>query len=325
MEPNNNTVRKYINRTTSEKEEKEILEWLESSDANARSFAGRMADISALDTLAENEAERLDEKMLARLNARIDAEACVRASRLRRFGGLAAACLCAAALLSGIFFIYPSESDKQEKEIQELRYSQSNNTEKTLRLVLQDKTKLFLAPGASVRYDVDGLKEKRIISLDGEAYFDVAPDSLRPLFVETGNIAVKVLGTSFSVRSGATFPNTEVVLEKGLVRIISKEGNNLVNLVPDQKAIFNEQENVVLVKDVRAKAYMAQHFNLVRLDEVSFAEIKRELETHYGVKISTRGRPDNKAKYVFQYSNTDSVEDALTVLEFISGVRCEIL
>jgi len=323
MRPNNNTIRKYINHKTSEKEEKEILEWLEDSDANVHYLAEKMAEISVHDSFAEREGDRADEKMLARLNARIDAESCTKVSRMRRFGRIAAVCFCAAALLSGIFFMSPPGSEKQD--IQELRYSQSNNTGKTLKLVLPDGTKLFLAPGAKIEYDVDRLKDKRIISLDGEAYFDVARDSLRPLFVKTVNIAVKVLGTSFSVRTGATFPNTEVVLERGLVRILSEDGTNMVNLVPDQKAIFNEQESVVLIEDVRAKAYIAQHFNLVRLEEVSFAEIKRELEAHYGVKISPRGRPDNKAKYVFQYSNTDSIEDVLTVLEFISGVRCEIL
>ena len=121
IRPNNNTIRKYINHKTSEKEEKEILEWLEDSDANVHYLAEKMAEISVNDSFAEREGNRADEKMLARLNARIDAKSCTKVSRMRRFGRIAAVCFCAAALLSGIFFMSPPDYEKQD--IQELRYS----------------------------------------------------------------------------------------------------------------------------------------------------------------------------------------------------------
>ena len=42
---------------------------------------------------------------------------------------------------------------------------------------------------------------ERIISLDGEAYFEVAKDSLNRFVVQAGDLAVEALGTSFNVKA----------------------------------------------------------------------------------------------------------------------------
>src|SRR5438067_12137346 len=50
---------------------------------------------------------------------------------------------------------------------------------------LQDGTQVTLAPKSRVRYAADYGRERRELYLDGEAYFQVTPDSQRPLRVHT--------------------------------------------------------------------------------------------------------------------------------------------
>ncbi len=157
-----------------------------------------------------------------------------------------------------------------------------------------------------------------------EAFFEVAPDSLRPFTVKTGNIGVEVLGTAFSVRACDSSPESEVVLERGSVRILSPEGYPLVTISPDQRAVFNVADGGLRVESINAVPYIAENYNLITLSNASIAEIVASIEQSFSVNLVFDGNTDKSGKYFFSYSVTDSVEDILSILEFISGQRFEI-
>src|SRR5690554_4811233 len=61
-------------------------------------------------------------------------------------------------------------------------------------LTLQDGSKVILNSGSTLRYIKNFEGDQRELELIGEAYFDVAQDSLRPFMVKTGVVTTKVLG-----------------------------------------------------------------------------------------------------------------------------------
>ena len=171
---------------------------------------------------------------------------------------------------------------------------------------------------------MSGLEDSRQLRLRGEAYFDVARDSLRPFIVHTENISVKVLGTAFTVCSIPGRPDTEVVLERGKVRILSPEGISMLDLKPNQSARYSSAEGVVDVESCYAKAFVASHFNLVSLEDATLAEIVSALEDSFETEIGVRDVKRPQERYYFNYLKTDSLDDILSVLEFITGANCEI-
>jgi transmembrane sensor len=84
---------------------------------------------------------------------------------------------------------------------------------------LRDGTQVTLAPKSRLRYPTDYGRAQRDLYLDGEAYFQVAPDSQRPLRVHTAGSVTEDLGTAFVVRAYAEQVATEVVVAEGRVAL----------------------------------------------------------------------------------------------------------
>ena len=349
--PDIELIRKYIARKTNESEERAILEWMEASPDNPRYMADLVANISYHDALTDEELESRQDAMMQRLNARIDAGGEMIENRLNRnweknwrkngdgnLGGnqersvgkrrgirWALAAVAAAAAVAAVVFLNTHGSGcVGTQPADTLQLCLANNGTSVKTYLLADNTKVFLKPGSEISYNVSGLEDSRQLRLRGEAYFDVARDSLRPFIVHTENISVKVLGTAFTVSSIPGRPDTEVVLERGKVRILSPEGTSMLDLKPNQSARYSSAEGVVNVESCYAKAFVASHFNLVSLEDATLAEIVSALEDSFETEISVRDVKRPQERYYFNYLKTDSLDDILSVLEFITGANCEI-
>lgn len=317
-------VERYLDHRTTPYEERLILEWLEESDENKRYFSDLITHVSLHSTLRNPVIDKKEKEMLDRLDLRIDAESIRSASLWKRVAGISSALAFAVACVAIFFIIRPSFASLAHEIVEDqYQYAYANTTPSTATLTLGDGTKVFLRPGSELQYNVTSLDDRRIVGLQGEAFFDVAYDTLRPFMVKTSNIAIKVLGTAFSVHSSTSFQNTEVVLARGSVRIFSSLGTPLVTLSPDQKAVFNSTNNCLSVESVMSAPYIAEHFNLITLDDVTIPQIIASIEKTFGVKVSSKGVIDQSEKFFFSYQITDSVSDVLSLLEFISGHQFE--
>ena len=357
--PDIELIRKYIARKTNESEERAILEWMEASPDNPRYMADLVANISYHDALTDEELESRQDAMMQRLNARIDAGGEMIENRLNRNWGesedgeweknwrrngdgnlegnqersgekrrgirWALAEVAAAAAVAAVVFLNTHGSGcVGTQPADTLQLCLANNGTSVKTYLLADNTKVFLKPGSEISYNVSRLEDSRQLRLRGEAYFDVARDSLRPFIVHTENISVKVLGTAFTVSSIPGRPDTEVVLERGKVRILSPEGTSMLDLKPNQSARYSSAEGVVDVESCYAKAFVASHFNLVSLEDATLAEIVSALEDSFETEIGVRDVKRPQERYYFNYIKTDSLDDILSVLEFITGANCEI-
>ena len=345
--PDIELIRKYIARKTNESEERAILEWMEASPDNPHYMADLVANISYHDALTDEELESRQDAMMQRLNARIDAGGEMIENRLNRNWGKngdgnlegnqersgakrrgirwALAAVAAAAAVAAVVFLNTHGSGcVGTQPADTLQLCLANNGTSVKTYLLADNTKVFLKPGSEISYNVSGLEDSRQLRLRGEAYFDVARDSLRPFIVHTENISVKVLGTAFTVSSIPGRPDTEVVLERGKVRILSPEGTSMLDLKPNQSARYSSAEGVVDVESCYAKAFVASHFNLVSLEDATLAEIVSALEDSFETEIGVRDVKRPQERYYFNYLKTDSLDDILSVLEFITGANCEI-
>jgi transmembrane sensor len=86
---------------------------------------------------------------------------------------------------------------------------------------LRDGTQVTLAPKSRVRYTTEYADAQRDVYLDGEAYFQVAPDIHRPFRVHTAGSVTEDLGTAFVVMAYGDDGPTEVVVAEGRVAMWS--------------------------------------------------------------------------------------------------------
>nr|WP_298097250.1 FecR domain-containing protein [uncultured Shinella sp.] len=85
-------------------------------------------------------------------------------------------------------------------------------------VTLPDGSKVILNARSAI--DIAFTTERRrIFLLDGQAYFEVAPDAARPFEVEIGHVSVTALGTAFDIARDLPGKGTEVAVTEHAVRV----------------------------------------------------------------------------------------------------------
>ncbi|WP_281511736.1 FecR family protein [Alistipes finegoldii] len=200
----------------------------------------------------------------------------------------------------------------------------SETTAQPIHVTLPDGTHVWLNSASKLSYDSRYNLRSREVNLVGEGYFEVAKDPERQFRVNTGNYTVEALGTAFNVRAHAADPLTEVVLERGSVRLQTPEGYNLVRLHPNQRAVFDAAKDDIEVEEIYAEHFVTERYNLVAMKNATIGEIIARIESNYGVRIRIAD-PDNRKRYDINYLRTNSLEEVIDIVEFMTGQRCEVV
>jgi ferric-dicitrate binding protein FerR (iron transport regulator) len=87
------------------------------------------------------------------------------------------------------------------------------------RFRLPDGTQVVLSVASTLRYPAAFRGEARSVSLEGEAYFEVAHDRGRPFTVRAADLVAQDLGTEFNVRAYPEDSGARVVVRQGRVAI----------------------------------------------------------------------------------------------------------
>ncbi|MCF2444959.1 FecR domain-containing protein [Dyadobacter sp. CY345] len=116
---------------------------------------------------------------------------------------------------------------------------------KTLVKTLPDGSIITLNKNSKITYGKDFTAGgTRKVKLKGEAFFQVTPDKTKPFLVDANEVIVRVVGTSFNVKS--SIKQTEVIVETGLVEVTKKEEK--VKIKPTEKVTVFEDQSVLAVK-----------------------------------------------------------------------------
>ncbi len=98
------------------------------------------------------------------------------------------------------------------------------SVEEVVRDTLLDGSAIQLNLNSSLHIAKKFNMEERAVQLEGEAYFEVKSDTAKPFTIQTDLGRIRVLGTSFQVKS---FPDSdlEVFVEEGRVELIENSDN----------------------------------------------------------------------------------------------------
>lgn len=98
---------------------------------------------------------------------------------------------------------------------------------KTSFLQLSDSSKVWLNSNSELSFKAHFEKKSRMVSLTGEAYFEVEHDEDRPFIIHTESHDIEVLGTTFNVSSYAGM-TAKTTLIDGSVRIKHKSQESIL-------------------------------------------------------------------------------------------------
>jgi transmembrane sensor len=134
------------------------------------------------------------------------------------------------------------------------------DTVQTIALQSNEQTRIDTLPDGSVvtlnkhsqlRYPDQFKGTNRTIALQGEAFFNVTPDKSKPFIIQVNDVTVKVVGTSFNVRSENG--TTEVIVETGVVQVIRH--NKSTQLHPKERITINQKDTALIKAPVQDQLY----------------------------------------------------------------------
>jgi len=192
---------------------------------------------------------------------------------------------------------------------------------KQFQVRLVDGTNVYLNSGSVLKFPSNfNNKLQRVVSLEGEAYFEVAKDENIPFIVNTKEIDTKVFGTKFNVSTYANINVTEVVLVEGSVGVQEniengKNRNDYLIIKPSQKAYkIKDSENISVV-DVNVDKYIAWKDGILMFENENMVNILKILERHFNVAIQNNYSELSS----YRFTGTFKTEKLDEILKTIRG------
>ena len=180
----------------------------------------------------------------------------------------------------------------------------------TISDTLPDGSMVTLNKNSEIHYPSAFKGETRSISLKGEAFFNVTPNKKKPFLINVNDITVRVVGTSFNVRSinGVT----EVIVETGIVQVI--RNNKMVELRPNEKTKIMQQDSVLVKDKVQDKLYNYYRSKQFVCDNTPLWKFVEVLNEAYGANIIIENPKLRGLPLTTQFEN-ESLDRILDVIQ----------
>jgi transmembrane sensor len=153
-------------------------------------------------------------------------------------------------------------------------------------IVLEDGTHVWLNSDTKLEFPSHFDKDKRKITIHGEAYLEVAHNPEKPFYVETGGSTIHVTGTAFNVRNYSDEQTSSVALVQGRVQIEDTDnGGILAVLTPSKKFVIGHNSGKYSVETANLELDLAWRKGMFAFENESLSSIARMLERWYNIKI----------------------------------------
>ena len=195
----------------------------------------------------------------------------------------------------------------------------ANDTTEKIMIYLPDSSSVILYPNANVSYKTEGINSPREIALNGKAFFNVRKMHGRAFKVQSDNMMVEVLGTSFLI-DATKAEKSSVYVKTGVVSVESE--NSKVIIKANQKA---ELENNTLRTGKIENPYeiFEEQPIVLSFSNTGIMEVVEKIEQMTGIKIEvSEGLKGNKITSKIDTSNPEAV---IIELAFLCNCKYETL
>ncbi|MHC1779672.1 MAG: FecR family protein [Bacteroidales bacterium] len=175
-------------------------------------------------------------------------------------------------------------------------------------LTLADGTKVWMNADSKLRYPISFVEDKRVVYLEGEAYFEVAKDASKPFIVSTASGEITVLGTQFNVKSYKEENSIYTTLVEGSVSFRGRTNKETI-LSPGYQLIYNQEQGTQELKRVNVGNFISWKDNLFQFEELSLEDIMKTLARWYDVTVTYEKEELKQLQFsgnLDKYSNIES-------------------
>ena len=185
-------------------------------------------------------------------------------------------------------------------------------------VTLPDGTQVYLNSTSSLSYPTQFIGSSRNVTLQGEAYFEVAKNAKMPFIINVNNKQkIEVLGTHFNVKAYTDEQEINTTLLEGSVKISTYDKN--VILKPGQMAVNNPSKSLsVQIADL--EEIMAWKNGLFIFNNENITTVMKKVARWYDVDVVFKGNMEN-TNFVGNYSRSKSLTNLLKNIELMDKVH----
>lgn len=190
-------------------------------------------------------------------------------------------------------------------------------------IVLSDGSHVWINSDSKLKYPVKFGETSRDVTLEGEAFFDVAKQRGKTFVVNTRDVKVNVLGTAFNVKCYPGDDKTQTVVVRGEVRVEDIQGKlEATVLKPNEMATIHDRQlpdqpvsnrPVIKVDKVDPVNLVSWKDQMLVFAGETFDDLSVKMERWFNVKI----RIDNEKLKSERYTGKFGNETIYQVLEAI--------
>ena len=179
-------------------------------------------------------------------------------------------------------------------------------------LTLSDGSKVQLNSMSSIRFPVQFAQDRRLVELEGEAYFEVSKTG-QPFIVQTKGMKIEVLGTTFNI---SAYPNEEyqTTLVSGSVKVQTENGSNRI-LKPSEQACITPGSNQINVRNVDTAFYTSWIHGKINFKDQRLDDIMKTLARWYDMDVVYENEATKELRFGCYVNRYNEITPLVKLLE----------
>jgi transmembrane sensor len=190
------------------------------------------------------------------------------------------------------------------------------------KVILPDGTSVWLNSVSTLNYPLTFKGKNRIVTLQGEGYFEVSKNPEKPFVVQVDAMTVTVLGTHFNINAYKEHTGIQTTLSEGSVRL--SQASKSVTLVPGEQGSVDRQSALMTVAKVNTNKVMGWKNGYFMFQDDNIENIMEQIARWYDVDVEYRGDLSNKL-FGGIYSRNKDINELLKGLELTGLVHFKIV
>lgn len=182
-------------------------------------------------------------------------------------------------------------------------------------LTLADGTEVWLNAETEIRYPVQFTGDKRVVYLDVEAYFTVAPDKNKPFTVVSTHASVSVLGTQFNFRAYPDERDVQTTLVSGSVIMQSEKYKQQIKLVPGEQGVLEKNSAKLMKQEVNTYLYTAWKDGRFAFRDARLEDLFNILARWYDLSVFYQSPEAKDIRFTGDLNKTDDFKSILKIIE----------
>ncbi|TZF83882.1 DUF4974 domain-containing protein [Pedobacter sp. BS3] len=193
-------------------------------------------------------------------------------------------------------------------------------------ITLSDSSIVYLGSGSKIVYPAVFDEHKRVVKLNGEAFFEVKHNPAKAFIIESGDIQTAVLGTTFKVRAFDNENRTTVSVATGKVQVSQLQAGQtrvLGLLTPGEQIQWNAETGTAQKTEIRTTDLQKWKQGELVFRNVRMDSLCKELERNYNVQI-VFANPRIAAYRISASFEQISITDVMKILGNTAGINYQI-